>query len=50
MPSLSDIFFSRFHKFKFSVTSKFWAAIAKLFLEMKLVRTVEHSSGTVDKK
>ena len=49
-PSLSDLVFSIFHKFKSNVTSKFFAANEKLFFEMKLVRTVAHSSGTVDKK
>ena len=49
-PSLSDLVFSIFHKFKSNVTSKFLAANEKLFFEMKLVRIVEHSSGTVDKK
>ena len=49
-PSLSDLVFSIFHKFKSSVTSKFWAANEKLFFETKLVRIVEHSSGTVVKK
>ena len=50
MPSLSDLFLSIFHKFRSSVTSKFLAANEKLFFEMKLVRIVKHSSGTVDKK
>ena len=49
-PSLSDLLFSTFHNIKSIVTSKFLAAREKLLFEMKFVRMVEHSSGTVDRK
>ena len=48
-PSLSDVFFSIFHRVKSTVTSKCLAVSEMLFFEMKLVRIVEHSSGTNDK-